>query len=686
MRPLLTELARANLIAEHRPGRYTFHDLLRAYAADLTHAYDTGDERRDTVARLLDHYVDTADAAARLLYPEKLRLPPTRTGSTPTAGTAAEALVWLDAELSNMVAAAVHAAGSGPRRAAWLLADTLHGYLRARGAFSEWRTLAGAGLTAAEAEADLDAQAAIHLALSWLEWRGHGDPKRAVWHCAPGRGPHRAERVAGRAGRCDGQPRHHALERRAADRSRRQVPPGPRPPAAHRATRRCRHRQANLGGVYADLGDLTRSAGFTEQALELYRRVGARRGEAMCLADLAVTDHARGHLDKALDHANQALALHRLIGDRVAETETLRVVSEIHRDLGHDAEAITALATAVHQLEDLPDHIYQAELLNSLAAARHTLGDHPATVDYYAAGGTPGAQGQRPEVMDHRAHRPGQRGPAAGQSRPGLRTSAARARRGPRLRLPDPRGHRPDRPGQVRPAPGVHGSGHRAGPAGPCRSPRHRPRTRAGRRAAHPGRCGQSALSGRVKVSAVATDRYALLLRGINLGRTRRVPMADLRALLTAEGYRDVATLLQSGNAVFEADVAAPAALAEAVEVAIAARFGFPVDVVLRTRAEVAAVVERNPFADVADNGSRYFVSFLGAPLSAAERTDLTARLDAVEAGGDLFAVDPAEVYVWCPKGLMESPVMTALGKLKGGPVATVRNWNTVEKLAKLLG
>ena len=184
----------------------------------------------------------------------------------------------------------------------------------------------------------------------------------------------------------------------------------------------------------------------------------------------------------------------------------------------------------------------------------------------------------------------------------------------------------------------------------------------------------------------MATDRYALLLRGINLGRTRRVPMADLRALLTAEGYRDVATLLQSGNAVLEADVAAPAALAEALEVAIAARFGFPVDVVLRTRAEVAAVVERNPFADVADNGSRYFVSFLGAPLSAAERTDLTARLDAVEAGGDLFVVDPAEVYVWCPKGLMESPVMTALGKLKGGPVATVRNWNTVEKLAKLLG
>ncbi|GAB7038623.1 MULTISPECIES: DUF1697 domain-containing protein [Catenuloplanes] len=170
--------------------------------------------------------------------------------------------------------------------------------------------------------------------------------------------------------------------------------------------------------------------------------------------------------------------------------------------------------------------------------------------------------------------------------------------------------------------------------------------------------------------------RYALLLRGINVGRNRRVGMADLRALLTGLGYRDVATLLQSGNVVLGSEQSR-AELRATVEAAIEERFGFPVDVIVRDRAELAAVHALNPLGDVAHDGSRYAVTFLHEPF--------TFTLDGVDQGADRFLAAGRELYVWCPHGLSDSPVMTALSKIKNGPPATVRNWNTVGKLLSMM-
>ena len=175
--------------------------------------------------------------------------------------------------------------------------------------------------------------------------------------------------------------------------------------------------------------------------------------------------------------------------------------------------------------------------------------------------------------------------------------------------------------------------------------------------------------------------RYAVLLRGINVGRAKRVGMADLRELLTGAGYENVATLLQSGNVVL--DGKGPATkLARSVETLISERFGFPVDVVVRTRQQVQRVVAANPLGDVAHDGSRHFVAFMATRPDAS----FLGTLQSVDAGGDQFVHDGTELYVWCPKGLLDSPLMTALGKIKDGPVTTVRNWNTVEKLATMLG
>jgi uncharacterized protein (DUF1697 family) len=174
--------------------------------------------------------------------------------------------------------------------------------------------------------------------------------------------------------------------------------------------------------------------------------------------------------------------------------------------------------------------------------------------------------------------------------------------------------------------------------------------------------------------------RYVLLLRGINVGRNRRIGMADLRELLTAEGHTNVATLLQSGNAVLDSPLPR-AELGPSVERAIEKRFGMSVDVIVRDRADLAALVADNPLADVADDGSRLTVTFLAAPLSV-PITELLAGVDPVD---DRFAARDQEIYVWCPHGLSDSPVITALSKVKNQPAATVRNWNTVRKLLAMM-
>jgi uncharacterized protein (DUF1697 family) len=173
---------------------------------------------------------------------------------------------------------------------------------------------------------------------------------------------------------------------------------------------------------------------------------------------------------------------------------------------------------------------------------------------------------------------------------------------------------------------------------------------------------------------------YAVLLRGINLGRAKRIAMADLRALLDREGHRNVATLLQSGNVVLDSDDPPPA-VAASVEQAIQRHLGLDVAAVVRTREEVRDVVAGDPLGDVVTDGSRYVVAFMAEEPGPA----LDELLRSVEPADDRYALVGRELYLWCPHGQLESPLMAALGKAKGGPVTTVRNWNTVVKLAALL-
>jgi uncharacterized protein (DUF1697 family) len=174
--------------------------------------------------------------------------------------------------------------------------------------------------------------------------------------------------------------------------------------------------------------------------------------------------------------------------------------------------------------------------------------------------------------------------------------------------------------------------------------------------------------------------RQIALLRGINVGGTKKVPMAQLRELMAELGYTDVTTYVQSGNVVFTGPDAAPATVERALEQAIATAFGFDVAVVVRTRDELADVVAANPLADLAEDPAKYLVLFLSGRLDPARLADL----DPADFAPEAFVLGEREIYLWNPEGVGVSAIVKALTPKRLGLTATGRNWRTVEKLLAL--
>ena len=171
------------------------------------------------------------------------------------------------------------------------------------------------------------------------------------------------------------------------------------------------------------------------------------------------------------------------------------------------------------------------------------------------------------------------------------------------------------------------------------------------------------------------------MLRGINLGPNRRVPMADLRALFADAGYEDVRTYVQSGNVVLES-TAKPAELEREAAKLISERFGFDVPVVVRTSRQLAAVVKLNPLGDVAEDPKRYQVSFLSDEPAA----DVVRALTEAAVESERVAVHGREIYAWHPEGVARSKLWNALAGKGLGVTATARNWTTVTTLLEMAG
>jgi len=382
---LLDRLAAAHLIDQDAAGRFAFHDLLRRYAAERAQQEDTREEREAAIGRLLDWYLHTVDAAARMLYPDKLRLPlPLAEAPRPATPFRdhSGALVWLDAERPNLLAAVLHAAEQGPRPLAWLLADALRGYFWLRMHTVDWLAVAHAGLAAAQADRDLRAQAAAHLSIADLCWR-QSRYQHAVEHYSQALALNRA------TGWLEGQAAALGNLANVYCRSGKLEQATDRYLEALALNRQIGWLEgqvvnlANLGMVCWEQGRLEVAAGHDAEALALHRRVGSRSGEAIVLSNLGEIYHAMGRLEQALDHFNQGLVLHREIGDRVGEADALRGLAATYCDTGRLVPALKLAHAALALAREVRERRFEADALNALADIQLRLGQQQAAIDQY---------------------------------------------------------------------------------------------------------------------------------------------------------------------------------------------------------------------------------------------------------------------------------------------------------------
>lgn len=182
------------------------------------------------------------------------------------------------------------------------------------------------------------------------------------------------------------------------------------------------------------------------------------------------------------------------------------------------------------------------------------------------------------------------------------------------------------------------------------------------------------------RASGTARERHVALLRGINVGGKNLLPMAELAALFEAAGAHEVSTYIQSGNVLFSATAAGATKVVAQVEAALGERFERPMPVVLRSREELAAVVEANPFLARGAEPRFLYVAFLAQRPAAAR----VKQLDPERSPPDAFELLGRELFLQLPNGAGKTKLTNDYLDRTLDTVSTVRNWNTVTKLFAL--
>jgi uncharacterized protein (DUF1697 family) len=173
---------------------------------------------------------------------------------------------------------------------------------------------------------------------------------------------------------------------------------------------------------------------------------------------------------------------------------------------------------------------------------------------------------------------------------------------------------------------------------------------------------------------------FVALLRGINVGKHRRVAMADVRAALEEAGYPDVNTHLQSGNVVLRAREPPRETVERAIEKALRTGLDLEIDVIVRTARELARITKGNPLIGPGTDPATLHVAFLKSKPSAAT----AGALDSAAFGRDEFVLRGAELYLRYPEGYGRSKMTAAFFERTLRTPVTVRNWRVVTKLAEL--
>ena len=339
----VVELTGASLLVEHTPGRYSFHDLLRAYASDLAHRIDPDQHRHTAMQRMLDHYLHTADTAARLLNStvDPIMLTAPAPGVTPQhLSDHQQALGWFTAERPVLLAAIDQAVATGFDTHVWQLAWTLWEFLDRRGDWHDWAATGRAAVAAAHRLADPVAQARAHrhLAIPYIQMGRLEDAHTEL---------HRAVDLATRAGDQTGQAQIHH----------------------------------DLAVLWERRGGPARALEHARQALDLYRAAGHQVGQAYALNAVGWCHAMLGEHQQAVTHCRQALTLHQNLGDRYGQAATWGSLGYAQHHLGQHAHAITSYQHTLDLLRDLGYRYNEAEVLIQLGDTHHTTSNPPAARD-----------------------------------------------------------------------------------------------------------------------------------------------------------------------------------------------------------------------------------------------------------------------------------------------------------------
>ncbi|HEV2371223.1 MAG TPA: BTAD domain-containing putative transcriptional regulator [Streptosporangiaceae bacterium] len=330
----LAELTHAHLVTQHLPGRYTLHDLLRAYAAELADRHDSDDERQAARRRMLDHYLHTAFAAAMILYPTRqpvaVQVPGAGAAPQPLVGYQ-QAFAWCEAEYRVLLALAKQAAAAGFDRHAWQIPWALAHFLNRRGLWQEQLATQQVAVAAAGRLGDTDAQARAHYHL--------GDTYRLL-------GDHDLAR-------------RHLTQALALFEGL-----GDQANAEH-----------GLAQVDESDHDYRHALAHARRALRHYQAADHRPGEAAALNATGWYLSQLGAHEEAVEHCQRALAAGRELGDPVVAAAALDSLGYAWRHLGRHDQALACYREAAEILEQLGDRPQLASTLTRLGDAQAAAGD-----------------------------------------------------------------------------------------------------------------------------------------------------------------------------------------------------------------------------------------------------------------------------------------------------------------------
>jgi tetratricopeptide (TPR) repeat protein/transcriptional regulator with XRE-family HTH domain len=371
-RRMLGELTRACLINEHVPGRYAFHDLLRAYATSEAHAHDSEPDRSTAAARILDHYLHTAQRADQLLkrvHAQITPLPP-QPGVVPEELAGYEhAMAWFQAEHRVLPMLVGQAAQVGLDTHAWQLAELLTTFFDRRGYWDSLLSVQEIALAASLRLADQQKQAIFHHRLGQSSNRlGYGEDARAHF----GKALDLYRQVGDRIG----QGRVHISLGAGAERQGRH-----REALEHSLQALDLFRAAgdrgwqatvinNIGWCHAELGEYEQAQACARQAISLHQELGKRESEACAWDSLGYAHAQLGQHSDAFACYHRALAMFRELGDRFNEADVLAHLGDYYRDTGDPSAAFEHWRRALTILDEL--HHPNAVKVRTKLASTHS--------------------------------------------------------------------------------------------------------------------------------------------------------------------------------------------------------------------------------------------------------------------------------------------------------------------------